>query len=341
MMKMVRKLRKWAVLVYAERQRVARRNLVAPGAVLAALIFSPVLVFSPLFSSSAYSQERMAASPSGGGQGASLQSGAVQDQKETPQELDGWERPIIALPKDRKPSPAPPRDISGIWDPGMNGIGMLGAKAMPDDGKPEHQPPYTPLGLQMLTRAKPNSGTRAVSPGDTNDPVFEYGDPQGTPRQDLYELRTIQIYRSPQNMAILYQFNKVWRVIWTDGRKLPENPELRWFGYSVGKWVDDYTFVVETVGMNDGTWVDRIGRPHSADLHVEERFHRPDRDHLELTVTIDDPKIYTRPWVALDKLIFELQPASFDVREMIWSPSQYEKYNKLMGITPSEKDTNH
>jgi hypothetical protein len=341
MMKKVRKLRKWAVLVYAERQRVARRNPVAPRATLAALIFSPVLVLSPLFSLSAYSQERMAASPSDGGQGASLQSGAVQDQKETSQELDGWERPIIALPKDRKPSPAPRRDISGIWDPGMNGIGMLGAKAMPDDGKPEHQPPYTPLGLQMLARAKPNSGTRAVSPGDTNDPVFEYGDPQGTPREDLYELRTIQIYPSPQNMAILYQFNKVWRVIWTDGRKLPENPELRWFGYSVGKWVDDYTFVVETVGMNDGTWVDRIGRPHSADLRVEERFHRPDRDHLELTVTIDDPKIYTRAWVALDKLVFELQPASFDVREMIWSPSQYEKYNKLMGITPSEKDTNH
>ena len=151
------------------------------------------------------------------------------------------------------------------------------------------------------------------------------------PREDLYELRTIQIYRSAQNVAILYQFNKVWRVIWTDGRRFPENPEPRWFGYSVGKWVDDYTFVVETVGINDETWVDRIGRPHSADLRVEERFHRPDRDHLELTVTIDDPKMYTRPWVALDKLVFELKPPSFDVREMIWSPSQYEKYNKLNG----------
>ena len=350
MLKNVRKLWKWAVLVYAEPQRVARRNPVAPGAVLVALIFSAVLVLSPLFSVLAYSQERMASSPAGGGQGASLlavnargepQSGTVQDQEETSQELDGWERPIVALPKDRKPAPAPRRDISGIWDPGLNGIGMLGAKAMPDDGKPEHQPPYTPLGLQMLARAKPNSGTKAVPPGDTNDAVFKYGDPQGTPREDLYELRTIQIYRSAQNMAILYQFNKVWRVIWTDGRKLPENPEPRWFGYSVGKWADDYTFVVETIGMIDDTWIDRIGRPHSADLRVEERFHRPDRDHLELTVTIDDPKMYTKPWVALDKLVFELQPPTFDVREMIWSPSQYEKYNKLMGITPSEEDTHH
>jgi hypothetical protein len=90
--------------------------------------------------------------------------------------------------------------------------------------------------------------------------------------------------------------------------------------------------------MNDGTWVDRIGRRHSPDLRVEERFHRPDRDRIELTVRIDDPKMYTKPWVALDKLVFELQPNSFDVREMIWSPSQYEQYNRLTGITPSEKD---
>jgi hypothetical protein len=338
MLKMLRKQRKWTVFVY-ELRRVARRNPVASAALLAALIFSPVLMFSPMFSVLAHPQGRMAASPAGDGQGASVQSGAVQDQEETAQELDGWERPIIALPKDGKPAPAPRRDISGVWDPGLTGIGMLGAKAMPDDGKPEHQLPFTPLGLQILMRAKPDSGTRAVLPGDTNDPVFKYGDPQGMPREDLYELRTIQIYRSPENMALLYQFNKVWRIIWTDGRKLPENPEQRWYGYSVGKWADDYTFVVETNGMIEGTWVDRIGRPHSADLHVEERFHRADRDHLELTVTIDDPKMYTKPWVALDKLVFQRQPGSFDVREMIWSPSQYEKYNKLMGITPSEKET--
>jgi hypothetical protein len=347
MLKMPRKRRKWTVSVY-ELRRAARRNPVVGVALLAVLILSPVLIFSPLFSVSAHPHERMAALPAGGGQGAAPlavnarsepQSGAVQDQEESAQELDGWERPIVALPKDAKPAPAPRRDISGVWDPGLTGIGMLGAKAMPDDGKPEHQLPFTPLGRQMLMRAKPDSGTRAVLPGDTNDPVFKYGDPQGMPREDLYELRTIQIFRSPENMAMLYQFNKVWRIIWTDGRKLPENPEQRWYGYSVGKWADDYTFVVETIGMIDGTWIDRIGRPHSADLHVEERFHRPDRDHLELTVTIDDPKMYTKPWVALDKLVFQRQPGSFDVREMIWSPSQYEKYNKLMGISPSEKDS--
>jgi hypothetical protein len=284
---------------------------------------------------------RAAAVPAagGGGQGAAPQSAVAQDQEESSQELDGWERPIVPLPKDQKSEPAPRHDLTGTWDPGLTGIGMLGAKNMPDDGKPEHQPPYTPLGLEMLKRTKPNGGLRGVSPAETNDPVFVYGDPQGMPREDLYELRTLDIYQSPQNVAVLYQFNKVWRVIWTDGRELPKDPEPRWYGYSVGKWVDDSTLVVETIGTKEETWIDRAGRPHSGDLRVTERFHRPDRDHLELTVTIDDPKMYTKPWVALDKFPFELEPASFDVREMIWSPSEYEKYNKLMGNPTGKKDS--
>ena len=72
---------------------------------------------------------------------------------------------------------------------------------------------------------------------------------------------------------------------------------------------------------------------------MEERFHRTDQDHLELTVTIDDPKMYTKPWVALDKFVFDLQPASFDVREMICSPSEFELYNSLIGNTASDKDS--
>jgi hypothetical protein len=136
---------------------------------------------------------------------------------------------------------------------------------------------------------------------------------------------------------MLYQFGKIWRVIWTDGRELPKDPEPRWFGYSIGKWVEDYTLVAQTSGMDERTWIDRAGRPHSADLRVEERFHRLDRDHLELTVTIDDPKMYTRPWLALDRFNFEVQPPSFDVREMVGSLSEYEEYNKLIGNTASDR----
>ena len=69
----------------------------------------------------------------------------------------------------------------------------------------------------------------------------------------------------------------------------------------------------------------------------EERFQRVDRDHLEWTVTIDDPKMYTQPWVALDKLPFYLQPPNLDVREMICSPSDSAAYDKLIGNPASDK----
>ena len=238
---------------------------------------------------------------------------------------------------EHKSVPAPKHDISGIWDPGDSGIQQLGSKAMPEDGNPQHQPPLTAEGREALNQNKPSNGLRAVLPADTNDPVVTC-DPQGMPREDLYEIRTTQILQTPEKIFLLYTFGKIWRVIWTDGRELPKDPEPRWYGYSVGKWVDDYTLVVQTTGMDDRTWIDRAGRPHSDALRVEERFHRADRDHLELSVTIDDPKMYTKPWVALDKLQFDLQPRDFDVREMICSPSEFAQYNKLIGTPASEKN---
>jgi len=216
-------------------------------------------------------------------------------------------------------------------------LGVLGASAIPDDGKPEHQLPYTALGREAFNRTKPSNGLRSVLPADTNDPVV-YCDPQGMPREDLYELRTTQILQTPQSVVLLYQFGKTWRVVWTDGRALPEDPESRWYGYSVGKWEDDYTFVVQTTGTDERTWLDRAGRPHSGDLRIEERFHRVNHDRLELTVTINDPKMYTKPWVALDRLPFQLQTPNFDVREMICSPSEFAEYNKLIGNPASGKD---
>ena len=290
--------------------RQMRKHLAASAALLVVFIFSPLL----------YSQAPPASPPAPN------------------RGVDGWGRPITA--PDSKSSPAPKRDLSGIWDPPfLSGNQVLGAKEFPEDGKPEHRLPYTPAGLEALKLTKPTNGIRSVLAEETNDPVLQYGDPQGMPREDLFELRTVQILQTPQNMALLYQFGRVWRIIWTDGRELPKDLEPRWFGYSLGKWVDDYTFVVQTTGLDERTWVDRAGRPHSSELRVEERFHRRDRDHLELTVTIDDPKMYTKPWVALDKQVFELQPPTFDVREMYWLPSENAEYNRLMGNTPDDKGT--
>jgi hypothetical protein len=243
---------------------------------------------------------------------------------------DGWGRPVKLPVKAQKSDPAPKHDLSGIWDPGDGGIQALGPAAMPDDGKPEHRPPFTPLGLQTLSETKPSNGARSTLATESNDPVIA-GDPQGMPREDLFELRTVQILQTPVQVYLLYQFGRVWRVIWADGREVPKEGEPRWFGYSVGKWVDDYTFVVETTGLDERTWMDHVGRPHSDALRVEERFHRVDHDHLELSVTIDDPKMYTKPWVALNKLVFNLEPQTFDIREMFWSPTEFQGYNKLLG----------
>jgi hypothetical protein len=306
-----------------ERAPTMRKRLVAPGFVLAVFILLPL------------AHAQTAPSP----------SGAAKEQKATPEapappDVDAWGHPITAVVEGQKAAPAPRHDLSGIWDPGMNAekvLGVLGASAMPDDGKPEHQLPYTALGREALNRTKPSNGPRSVLPAETNDPVV-YCDPQGMPREDLYELRTTQILQTPQSVVLLYQFGKVWRVVWTDGRALPEDAEPRWYGYSVGKWEDDYTFVVQTTGTDERTWLDRAGRPHSGDLRIEERFHRVNHDRLELTMTINDPKMYTKPWVALDRVPFQLQVPNFDVREMICSPSEFAEYNKLIGNPASGKD---
>lgn len=254
-----------------------------------------------------------------------------------PEPVDYWKSTGTVPEKPRKTGgPAPRHDISGTWDPGEVGIQIFGAAAMPADGKPGHEPPYTPAGLEALKRNKPNGGNAGFTPEENNDPAF-ICDPQGTPREDLYEMRTTQIVQSPLKIQMLYTFNRIWRVIWLDGRELPKDPEPRWFGYSVGKWMDDTTLVVETTGLDDRTWIDRAGRPHSSDLRVEERFHRVDHDHLELSVTIIDPKMYTKPWVAMDKMRFELQPDDFDVREFICAPSEFQEYNKSVGDPASSK----
>jgi len=151
-------------------------------------------------------------------------------------------------------APAPRHDISGTWTPARgdgDGIQGQGAKDMPEDGKPEHQLPYTPLALEKMKDYRPGNGARQNVPGMINDPAVIYCDPQGMPRQDLYQLRTTQILQTPLKVVVLYEYSKIWRVIWADGRELPKDPEPRWFGYSVGKWVDDYTFVTQTSGTDD------------------------------------------------------------------------------------------
>ena len=104
-----------------------------------------------------------------------------------------------------------------------------------------------------------------------------------------------KIFQMPGVTLILYEGFTTFRQIFTDGRELPKDPQPSWIGYSVGKWEGD-TFVVDTIGINERTWMDNAGRPHSDALHTVERYRRSNFGSMDVTLTIDDPKAYTRVW---------------------------------------------
>jgi len=104
-----------------------------------------------------------------------------------------------------------------------------------------------------------------------------------------------KMIQTPQVIVILYEANAGIRQIFTDGRPLPKDPEPWWYGYSTGHWEGD-TLVVQSAGFRDLGWLDVEGSPLTDMAHVIERYRRPDFGHLEIAVTIDDPKAYTKPW---------------------------------------------
>ena len=121
---------------------------------------------------------------------------------------------------------------------------------------------------------------------------------------------------------MLFESYHSFREIFIDGRELPHDLDPAWFGYSVGKWEGD-TLVVHTAGINPNTWLDDGGHPHTDALHVTERFRRPDFGHIELQLTIDDPKAYSKPWTV--KIPWEFLP---DTELLDW-------------VCENEKDAQH
>jgi len=105
----------------------------------------------------------------------------------------------------------------------------------------------------------------------------------------------MKIVQTPSLIMVLYEYQTIFRQIFTDGRGLPEDPNPTWMGYSVGHWDGD-AMVVTTTGYNDRSTIDLAGHPHTEALRMTERFRRRDAGHLEVQVTLEDPKAYTRPW---------------------------------------------
>jgi len=218
--------------------------------------------------------------------------------------------------------PAPKRDLGGSW---------VGPIAIDTNAVP---PALTPLGQKLLSENKPEPQFHIAG---TNDNYARVCDPLGFPRHMVFELRGIAFATMPDRILVLNQYQRAWREIWMDGRELPKDvggtakdaPDPRYYGYSVGRWEDDNTLVVETTGLDDKTWLTRLGYPHSMDAHVRERYTRPDHNDLHLTITVDDPKIYTKPFV-LGEINFKWKPDQ-QLAEQLCIPSEMLQYLDLIG----------
>ena len=141
---------------------------------------------------------------------------------------------------------------------------------------------------------RPGSGSESDFE-NTTDPALKYADPLGFPRQYQHPLK-FKIVETDDHIYQLWEWNKVWRQIPLN-KPHSEDPDISWYGESVGKWEGD-SLVVDSVGFKDSTWLDGVGHPHSEELHVIERIRRLDPQTLQIDFTFEDPIAYTRPWTS-------------------------------------------
>ena len=179
-------------------------------------------------------------------------------------------------------TPARP-DLSGIWS-------RTGPGAQQNFGT--ETPP-----LQPWAKAIYEENRKGLAPAegrlDELDPTI-YCLPHGIPRAMAYNY-PFDIVQTPNQVYVLFEANQMQRRIYLDGRKMPENYPTSFMGFSTGKY-DGNTLVVETTGLNDVTWLENSGVPHSDALRVTERIRRADPNTLEIEFLFDDPKAFTKPW---------------------------------------------
>ena len=212
-----------------------------------------------------------------------------------PRTADG--KPDLGAPAPRTADGKP--DLSGIW----NYAGILG---FPGRGRPPDPPPGTPpeatfwnieLGMKEGLPLRPwaaelRKQRMAVESKDNPDAACL---PLGHMQLHTHS-QPRKMVQTKDLIVIVYEANANVRQIFLDGRAAPPNdPQPWWYGYSRGWWEGD-TLVVETTNFRDGGWLDVDGAPLTSDGKLVERFRRPTFGRLEIDVTIDDPKAYTRPW---------------------------------------------
>ena len=181
-------------------------------------------------------------------------------------------------------------DISGVWQ-----VTKFQPELFPKGGAP-----LQPWAETRLKAANPQ----------TNDPNLACL-PEGMPRFMFIPL-PMEIFQVPTRVLIIREGVQLFRQIYLN-RPHPKDLDPTYSGDSVGKWEGD-TLVVDTVGLNDKTWLDSGGIPHSEALHVVERIRRLDHDTLVDDFTIEDPKAFTKPITA--QQIYKLKP-DWEIQEFV------------------------
>jgi hypothetical protein len=224
-----------------------------------------------------------------------------------PRSADG--KPDLTAPTPRTADGKP--DLSGIWDNGRNTNVQRGGRGADFNAAPANR------GQAAAANAGPPNATFFnVGAGFPNGLPFQpwadelvkkrmADNSKDNPDAHCLPMGFMQFHTHSQPrkivqtrdlILIVYEANSGLRQIFTDGRSLPaKDAEPWWYGYSVGKWEGD-TLVVETTGFIDNIWLDVRGSPMTSEAKVTERFRRPNFGNLEVEITVDDPKAYTRPW---------------------------------------------
>lgn len=229
-------------------------------------------------------------------------------------------KPDLKAPAPRLPDGK--LDLSGIWEGWSTG---------PNSHFFDLAAGLDPSVVQMTPWAAAIAAQR--SGRDHVDDPLGYCMPPGVPRIDAVD--QFKIVQTPGLTVFLHeaQVGMIFRQIFTDGRPLPEVTEPAWLGYSIGRWDGD-TFVVETSGLRDRGWLDtRRARPHSDALRVTERFHRASFGQMELSITIDDPKAFVKPWTT--KTILPLM-ADTDLLEAFCDNHQVTLEHRVITPPPPE-----
>ena len=187
-------------------------------------------------------------------------------------------------------------DLSGVWEMPPEAFGHY------DHTFSNEELPMTPWAKQRYEAARPSDGPKMVSTAQLNDPFYACF-PPGVPRIYFHPF-AMEIVQTPKEVIQLFEYDHLVRHIYTDGRQ-HNDPDPTWMGDSIGHW-EGSTLVVDTIGFNDKTWLDRVGHPHSDRLHIVERFRRMDAKTMQLDLTVEDPMAYTMP--IAKQFVFRQQP---------------------------------